>query len=140
MNCQTVKSYYAPISLTLAFLGFFFNTIATSPFDEFATITSQIGGDVNIRVKSAMSIISIGFGGILSFFGIWIKSRWAWRLNAGFGFIAWASFTVFSAYETQDEKSVHPVWWVVFAWTGVVCYALSVVFAIFIDKERRNSV
>ena len=136
---KEISTHFKKISLTLAFLGFFFNTITISPFTEFASVTSVIGGDVNARVKGAMSIVSIGFGGLMSFYGIWINSRKAWRMNAGFGFIAWASFTVFSAYETSESRNLNnilPAWWIAFGWVGVVCYALAVVLAILYDKNE----
>ena len=131
-----IRPHFKEISLTLAFLGFFFNTITISPFSEFEqTMVSPIGGDVNLRVKSAMSIISVGFGGFMSFYGIWVKSKRSWRVNAFFGFIAWASFTVFSAYETSETSNTGvPSWWIAFGWAGVVCYGLAVIFAGLYDR------
>ena len=72
------KAVMGKISLTMAVIGFFCNVVTTAPWDEFtkgllnnnANLSSLPGTLINYRTQAAMSIISIGCGGMMVLLGI----------------------------------------------------------------------
>lgn len=114
------RSVMGKLALSVAICGFFLNTVIASPWNEFSGFNQLT--NINRKVQAAMSIVSIGSGGLMVFMGVWAKTKEQWRLTAVIGFIAWCSSTVYVGYETEWNKDTSPVWFLIFGWAGVGCY------------------
>lgn len=60
--------------------------------------------DIHGQVQAAMSILSIGAGGVMSLMGIWVRSNKSWNVMAVIGFLAWVSMTIYAGYETEWDR------------------------------------
>jgi hypothetical protein len=145
----TLSPFFGKFSLTFAMLAFFFNAVLVSPFDEFLVnlVNGGSGATIHQKVQAAMSIISIGFGGVMSILGIWVTSNKSWNVMALIGFLAWGSMTIYAAYETEWHRlylldnstyAKREIWFLVFGWAGSVCYFIAFSFAILADQTFKD--